>query len=125
VTGNFFTLGVFQLENNISFLQISFKERKGKRKFMIFYAEWLLPNPMVKKAREAMHQTLKKVIKPKFFLIYCIHAWRIKNGLRSTVDLATRRSTTDSVFQTPLTVLFLTVGGRSRIRDNKGTHLNS
>jgi hypothetical protein len=66
---------------------------------------------MVTKAREAVHQTLKKVIKPKFCLIYCIHAWRIKNALRSTVDLAARRSTTDSGFQTPSTVMFLTVGG--------------
>jgi hypothetical protein len=66
---------------------------------------------METEAREAAHQTLKKFIKPKFCLIYCVHSWRIKNALRSTVDLAARRSTADSGFRTPSTVLFLTVGG--------------
>jgi hypothetical protein len=45
VTGKFFTLGIFWLENNISFLQISFKERKGKGKFMIFDVEWFFLTP--------------------------------------------------------------------------------
>jgi hypothetical protein len=85
VTGNLFTLGVFGFANNISSLQIIFKGSSA-------------PNP-------------QKVIKPKFCLIYCIRTWRIKNALRSTVDLAAHRSTTDSGFQTPSTVLFLTVGG--------------
>jgi hypothetical protein len=85
VTGNLFTLGVFWFANNISSLQIIFKGSSA-------------PNP-------------QKVIKPKFCLIYCIRAWRIKNALRSTIDLAARRSMADSGFRTPSTVLFLTVGG--------------
>jgi hypothetical protein len=84
LTGNF-SLWVYRFANNISSLQIIFKGSSA-------------PNP-------------QKVIKPKFCLIYCIRAWRIKNALRLTVDLAARRSTADSGFRTPSTVLPFNGGG--------------
>jgi hypothetical protein len=49
---------VYRLANNISSLQIIFKEEK--RKFMVVEAEWFFPNPMETKEREAVHKTHKK-----------------------------------------------------------------
>jgi hypothetical protein len=43
VTGNF-SLWVYRLANNISSLQIIFKEEK-KRKFMVVDAEWFFLTP--------------------------------------------------------------------------------
>jgi hypothetical protein len=84
LTGNF-SIWVYRFANNISSLQIIFKGSSA-------------PNP-------------QKSLSISFSSQTTFRAWRIKNMLRLTVDLAARKSTTDSGFRTPPIVLFLTVGG--------------